>query len=108
MDGDDRVRFCGRCAKHVYNLSALTSEQAAALIYEREGNLCVRFFRRSDGTLLTSDCPEGARGRRRRRLLMVAAAAVATTLGGACATEMIDEADKPSLNAKESIGLYSL
>ena len=27
MTGDERVRFCGRCAKNVYDLSALTASQ---------------------------------------------------------------------------------
>ncbi len=26
---------------------------------EREGELCVRFYRRADGTMLTADCPRG-------------------------------------------------
>jgi hypothetical protein len=108
MQGDERVRFCGQCSKHVYNLSALTSEQAAALVYEMEGDLCVRFFRRADGTLLTSDCPHGARGRRRRRLTVVAAAAAATALGGACATQVLQEPQTPSADVQESVGVYSL
>lgn len=79
MHGDDRIRFCRQCAKNVYNLSALTADQAVALMREREGDLCGRFFRRADGTVLTADCPVGVhhRVKRRRRL-----AALAATLGG--------------------------
>ena len=74
MAGDEHVRFCGQCDKNVYNLSALTSAAATALILEHEGNLCGRFFRRADGTLLTADCPVGVhhRLRRKRRLAMLA------------------------------------
>lgn len=60
MEGDDRVRFCPECELNVYNLSAMTEEQALALVQEREGRLCVRFYQREDGTVLTSDCPVGA------------------------------------------------
>ena len=36
MTGDDRVRFCDRCRKNVYNLSSLTREQAEALVFARQ------------------------------------------------------------------------
>lgn len=57
MQGDDRARFCGTCQKNVYNLSDMTRTQAQALVAEKEGNLCVQFYRRADGTVLTDDCP---------------------------------------------------
>jgi hypothetical protein len=57
MAGDDRVRFCHHCSKHVYNLSAMTREAAEKLLQEHEGSLCVQLFRRSDGTVVTADCP---------------------------------------------------
>lgn len=59
MSGDDRVRFCGVCRLNVYNLSGMTRRDATELVQLVEGRLCVRFFRRKDGTLLTSDCPVG-------------------------------------------------
>ncbi len=57
MSGDDRVRFCHDCRLNVYNLSAMTRAEAEALVREKEGRLCVRFYRRKDGTVLTRDCP---------------------------------------------------
>jgi hypothetical protein len=69
MVGDDRVRFCGQCEKNVYNLSALPRDEAEALLAAREGNVCVRLYRRADGTVLTTDCPVGVKRRRRRRLI---------------------------------------
>jgi hypothetical protein len=66
MAGDERARFCGQCQKHVYNLSAMTAEDAASVIHEKEGKLCVRFYRRMDGMMLTADCPVGARRVSRR------------------------------------------
>jgi len=76
MTGDDRVRFCGQCEKNVYNLSAMPREEAEAFLVEREGAVCVRLYKRADGTVLTADCPVGVRTRRRRRV------AVATLGGG--------------------------
>jgi hypothetical protein len=76
MEGDDRVRFCHSCSKHVYDLSGLTAAQAATLIQGAEGRLCVRLYRRRDGTLLTADCPVGLRYAVRRRLLRLATAGV--------------------------------
>jgi hypothetical protein len=76
MIGDDRVRFCGQCTKNVYNLSALPQEDAEELLrvarareaQDGEG-VCVRFYRRADGTILTADCPDGARRKKRRLAL---------------------------------------
>ena len=88
MRGDDRVRFCDSCSKSVYNLSDLTAAEATALIRESEGRLCVRLYRRADGTVLTADCPVGLRHALRRRLLRLATVGVvifATLRSGLCA-----------------------
>ena len=66
MSGDDRVRFCCQCKLNVYNLSAMTEQEAVRLIQEKEGRLCGRIHRRSDGTILTQDCPVGLRAIRRK------------------------------------------
>jgi hypothetical protein len=76
MAGDDRARFCSSCSKHVYNISAMTAEEAMNLIREREGRLCVQIYRRRDGTVLTADCPVGARLTARQRLRKILAALV--------------------------------
>lgn len=75
MTGDDRVRFCPECSLHVYNLSAMDRQEAEALVREKEGRLCVRYYRRADGTVLTRDCPVGVRALRRRLALLAGAAA---------------------------------
>ena len=80
MTGDERVRACGACDKDVYNLSALTRDEAEALIVARNGRLCVRYYQRKDGTILLGDCTVGAGNKRRRRL--VAAGAAALLAGG--------------------------
>ncbi len=66
MGGDERVRFCGRCEKNVYNLSAMTRAEAEALVGNQEGRVCVRLYQRRDGTVLTADCPVGVRRERLR------------------------------------------
>ena len=74
MSGSDAVRSCERCQHKVYNLSEMTAPEAADLLRKAEGRLCVRFYRRADGTVMTKDCPVGAqavRQRQRRRFGMV-------------------------------------
>ncbi len=72
MRGDDRLRFCEACSKNVYNLSDLTSADAVALLHKAEGRLCMHLYRRTDGTVLTGDCPAGLRFAVRRRVLRLA------------------------------------
>jgi hypothetical protein len=79
MGGDDRVRFCGRCEKNVYNLSMMTRVEAETLVAEKEGKLCVRFYQRSDGTVLTNDCPVGVRRVRLRQRMWASIAGAATS-----------------------------
>ena len=66
MTGDERVRHCAECKLNVYNLSEMSGQQATELITETEGRLCVRFYRRADGTMLTRDCPVGVAALKRR------------------------------------------
>ena len=65
MTGTDEVRSCSHCQLNVYNISSMTRADAAALIAKTEGRLCVRIYKRADGTLLTKDCPVGLRALRR-------------------------------------------
>ncbi len=65
MYGDDRIRHCGSCRKNVYNVASLTRAQAIELIASRE-EVCVRIYRRPDGTVVTSDCWSRLRAARRR------------------------------------------
>ncbi len=59
MIGDNRKRFCGDCKLNVYNLSDMPQVDAENFLLASEGRVCVRFFRRADGTVLTQDCPVG-------------------------------------------------
>lgn len=57
MEGDERKRFCSHCQKHVHNLSAMTRDEAVALVGSGQ-NLCVRMERRGDGSTVVKDCPQ--------------------------------------------------
>lgn len=82
MTGDDRVRACGECNKNVYNLSELTREEAEALIVAHDGKLCVRYYQRTDGTILLADCQVGIAAKRKRRIVAAGAAALLAGGGG--------------------------
>jgi hypothetical protein len=81
MYGDSRKRFCGDCKLNVYNLSGMTRDEAEALIMNAEGRLCVRFYRRPDGSVITQDCPVGwAKIKQRTRVYATAVASLLMAL----------------------------
>ena len=57
MEGNDQVRFCGRCKKNVFNIKAMTEAEAVSLFEDSGEKVCARIYRRDDGTVVTSDCP---------------------------------------------------
>ena len=73
MYGNERVRFCEQCQLNVYNLSDMSRAEAEELIGRAQGRLCVRYYKRRDGSILTQNCPVGLR-RLKRRLSRVATA----------------------------------
>lgn len=77
MIGTERARFCAQCSLNVYNLSSMTKTEAESLIAQTEGRLCVRFYRRTDGSILTKNCPVGLRAIRRRLSYLAKAASAA-------------------------------
>jgi hypothetical protein len=92
MTGDDRVRDCARCEKPVFDLSTLTVAQAEDLLATRGVTMCVRFFRRADGKVMTADCPVGQRGQRRK--LALAAGVLAGAAGAAGAAVALSGDDE--------------
>jgi hypothetical protein len=94
MVGDERVRACAGCARPVFNLSEMTRAEAEAVLATRGLTPCVRFYRRPDGTVMTSDC--GARPPTRR----LAAVAAGATLATATAAM----AEPPAVDALTSAG----
>jgi len=93
MSGDDRVRFCGQCRMNVYNLSELPESRASELVREAEGRVCVRFYQRRDGTVMTADCPAGRARRLGKRALALAAALVSVIAG----TIFVSSSDRSEL-----------
>jgi hypothetical protein len=80
MVGDERMRYCGQCSLHVYNLSGMTKSEAEGLVANAEGRLCVRYYRRADGSILTRNCPVGLRAVK-QRVSRIAGAALSAVLG---------------------------
>jgi hypothetical protein len=84
MLGDDRVRHCSSCDKDVYNVAGMTRAEALQLITNQTSEgLCLRLFRREDGTVITADCPVGLKKQRVRRLVMAGAGVAASVAGAA-------------------------
>ncbi|HEY6038511.1 MAG TPA: hypothetical protein VIV58_29715 [Kofleriaceae bacterium] len=91
MVGDDQVRDCAKCKRAVFNLSEMTTAAAEAVLARRGVKPCVRFYRRPDGTVMTSDsCATAARPERRRL------AVVATTFAGTALAASPAMADPPT------------
>jgi len=69
MDGGDRVRHCARCDKPVYDVAAMTRDEADRFVREGAGRACIRLLRADDGRVVTVedddvDRPLAARGPR--------------------------------------------
>ena len=88
MDGDETVRFCKECRLNVYNLSGMSAEDAEGLLRQREGRLCVRYYQRSDGGVMTKDCPKGLRAVRVRLVRAWGLAVAATLSAFGCSNEI--------------------
>jgi len=65
MTGSEQLRHCAHCQQQVYNISAMGRGAAEEFLQTNRGNggdgqdgrrLCVRFYRRPDGTVITRDC----------------------------------------------------
>jgi hypothetical protein len=113
MKGDHRSRFCAQCELNVYNFAAMTQEEGERLIIEKEGKLCARIYRRTDGTVITHDCPVGLAALRKQvarsvKRTFAAMLGIAATVGGAIAAgnprsspldpELADLASKLGIN----------
>lgn len=81
MVGDDRERFCNQCTLNVYNISSMTKVEAEEFLSLRtQGRVCVQFYKRKDGTIITDNCPRGLRAIRDRGRKMLKHAAAFLTL----------------------------
>lgn len=82
MQGDHQVRFCSQCSLNVYNLSEMKRDAAESFIAKSEGRVCIRLYRRHDGTVITKDCPVGRRALHRQVLALVGGVLAAIFLVG--------------------------
>ncbi len=91
MRGDERKKYCAMCRLNVYNLSDMTRREAENFLINSEGRVCLRVFRRTDGTVITQDCPVGwARIKRKvSRTATAAFALIAGFFGGVFALESL-------------------
>lgn len=96
MIGTESKRYCGECKLNVYNLSGMSETEAGNLIADAEGRLCVRFFQRADGTILTQDCPVGWRAIKKRVSVGAAAFAslVFSLISGLGLAAMFNQSDR--------------
>jgi hypothetical protein len=63
MEGDDRTRHCAKCQERVHDVAALTPAEAVELLSSPGKSPCLRIYRRTDGRVMTADCPANRRER---------------------------------------------
>ena len=96
--GSPGVRHCGQCDLNVYNISEMTREGAERFIAGTTpgARTCIRFYRRTDGTVLTRDCPVGLRAARLHLVRVItrtaAALAMLVSLGAVARSRARDQA----------------
>lgn len=61
MTGDNRKRLCSGCSNFVHNISDMTKSEAEDFLAENGTSECMIFYRRTDGTIMTDDCPKALR-----------------------------------------------
>ncbi len=105
MVGTERERFCSSCALNVYNISSMGSLEAERFLAERAGSkVCVQFFRRKDGTILSDNCPKGLRAMRDRskQILRIASSFVALVVSNFAAALANEPAKAKPINSSSS------
>jgi hypothetical protein len=87
MVGNDQVRFCTHCNLNVHDLSSMRRREARLLVRRLGGSLCVRYYRRPDGSLrtLTPTTRFHQIGRRASKMAAGVFGAVLTLNAGAAA-----------------------
>ena len=106
MVGDNRQRHCGDCKLNVYNLSGMTRSEAEDLILNSEGRVCMRIYRRADGTVLTKDCPVGWSAVKQRvsKIATAFASMIFAVLGGIGLTSYFSD----SADNSKSMGVVAV
>ena len=93
MIGNERARFCGQCNLNIYNLSSMTRSEAESFIAQNEGRICIRYYHRADGSVITKNCPIGLRAIQRKISYLTRAmiSAVLSFLAGVASFEILIE-----------------
>jgi hypothetical protein len=105
MFGDNRKRFCAECKLNVYNISGMPQREAEDLLINSEGRVCVRLFKRHDGTVLTENCPVGLAKIKQKisRAATTAFALILTFVGGVFAFFSFVEISADTVKVIENI-----
>jgi ankyrin repeat protein len=97
MAGNERVRFCAHCSRHVHSLSEITPAQASELVRRSGGRLCLRVERDPGGVPRTRKLAEPLYQIRRRVSRLAAGAfGAALTLCSAAAAQAQTAAPEPA------------
>ncbi len=116
MPGDERKRFCAKCGKDVFNLTAMKPYETVSLvcaIREPGEQRCVRVYQRPDGTLAATGCPTAPPGAEKPwqftiRSLMAVIAGCAAFLGLAkwLSPELPQPTPPPAANSQVMGDIY--
>jgi hypothetical protein len=76
MSGTDCIRLCDKCQLFVYDFKDKEKSEVDATVFRREGKENASFWKRIDGTFMTTNCPIGAKKRIRTLSVLVLASAL--------------------------------
>jgi hypothetical protein len=96
MEGDDKMRYCKLCKLNVYDVSNMTKPEAEKLIRDTNATACLRLHYRSDGRIITRDCPVGFAAVKRRIRYAVAIASAIALAGWAKASTFWISGESPA------------
>lgn len=104
MTGNEEVRFCEHCSKHVNNLSEMTRKQALEIVSRSKGQLCVRYYRRPDNTIQTRTAPTAPLHQIKRRVSRLAAGAFTAAIS-LCSTVAAQTQTNPPATSSYTVPL---
>ncbi|MDQ3744079.1 MAG: ankyrin repeat domain-containing protein [Acidobacteriota bacterium] len=103
MVGNDQVRFCSHCSLNVTNLSSMTRSDARRLVRESGGRLCIRYYRRPDGSVLTAPAVRLQQIARRASKLAAGAFGAMLTLSAPASAQTGTQTSVAAQNAAERV-----
>ena len=103
MVGNDQVRFCSHCSLSVTNLSSMTRSDARRLVRESGGRLCIRYYRRPDGSVLTAPAARLQQIARRVSKLAAGAFGAVLTLSASASAQTGTQTGVAAQNAAERV-----